>query len=151
MLRARLADELKLATKARDQRARETVRLILAALKDRDIAARGKGNNDGIGEAEILDMLQKMVKQREEAIPLYEQGGRLELAEQERQEIAIIQGFMPKQLGEAETLAAVAAAIEALGAKSIKDMGRLMAALRERHAGEMDFARASAIAKERLG
>lgn len=150
MLRTRLNEALKEAMRAKDQRAVATVRLILAALKDRDIAARGRGIPDGIDETEILSMLQTMVKQRRESIDLYEQGGRIELAEQEREEIAVIERFMPKQLDDAEIRAAVAALATEIGAAGIKDMGRVMAELRSRYAGQMDFARASGIVREQL-
>ena len=150
MLRARLNDELKTAMKAKDLRAVSTVRLILAALKDRDIAARTKGNTEGIGEEEIGDLLQKMVRQRRESIELYEQGKREDLAQQEREEIQVIERFLPKQMGEAEMQAAVSALIAELGVASIKDMGRVMAALKQRHAGQMDFSKASALVKQRL-
>jgi uncharacterized protein YqeY len=150
MLRARLNDELKAAMKSKDQRAVSTVRLILAALKDRDIAARGKGNTDGIGEEEIGDLLQKMVRQRRESIELYEQGNRQDLAQQEREEIQVIERFLPKQMDEAEMDAAVSAVIAELGAGSIKDMGRVMAALKQRHSGQMDFSKAGALVKQRL-
>lgn len=151
MLRERLSAELKTAMKEKNERKRATVRLILAALKDRDIAARSKGVTDGIDEAEIMSMLQTMVKQRQESIEHYEHGGRLELAEQEREEIEIIRQFMPEQLDDAGVEAAVRETIEELGANSIKDMGRTMAVLRERYAGRMDFAKASAIVKAQLG
>ncbi|WP_207481342.1 GatB/YqeY domain-containing protein [Arenibaculum pallidiluteum] len=151
MLRTRLNEALKEAMRAKNQRAISTVRLILAALKDRDIAARTRGVTDGIGEDEILQMLQTMIKQRREAIALYEQGGRLELAEQEREEIVVIEGFMPRQLSEAEARAAIAAAIQETGAAGIKDMGKVMAELRARYAGQMDFGKASGWAREALG
>ena len=151
MLRPRLNDELKAAMKAKDVRTVSTIRLILAALKDRDIAARGKGNTEGIGEEEIGELLQKMVNQRHESIALYEQGNRKDLAQQERDEIVVIERFLPRQLDETEVEAAVGAAIAAIGASSLKDMGRVMAALKERHAGQMDFAKASALVKQRLG
>jgi uncharacterized protein YqeY len=151
MLRERLNTELKTAMKDKDVRKRATIRLILAALKDRDIAARAKGVTDGIDETEIMAMLQTMVKQREESIEHYEHGGRLELAEQEREEIEIIRGFMPEQLDDAAVEQAVRDTIAELDAKTIKDMGRTMAALRERYAGQMDFAKASAIVKVQLG
>jgi uncharacterized protein YqeY len=150
MVRARLGEALKAAMKAHDSRAVSTVRMILAKLKDEDIAARGHGNAEGIGEPEIIRMLQGMVKQRRESVTLYRQGNRPELAEQEEAEIAIIEGFMPAQLAEAEIEEAVAAAIAETGAASAKDMGRVMALLRERHAGRMDFAKAGAAAKKRL-
>jgi len=127
-----------------------TIRLIMAALKDRDIAARTQDKPNGIGDDEILSMLQSMVKQRRDSIDMYEQGGRLELAEQEKQEIAIIERFLPKQMGEDEIAATVSSLIEELGATSLKDMGPTMTALRERYAGQMDFAKASAIVKARL-
>ncbi|HEX7008257.1 MAG TPA: GatB/YqeY domain-containing protein [Alphaproteobacteria bacterium] len=149
-LRTRLNDALKSAMKAKDQRAVSTVRLILAALKDRDIAARSKGKSEGIDESEILQMLQTMVKQREESIALYEQGGRLELAQQEQEEIDIIRSFLPKQLSDAEIAEAVSQVVDELGATSLKDMGRTMAVLRERYAGQMDFAKASSVVKSRL-
>lgn len=149
-LRTRLNDALKSAMKSKDARAVSTVRLILAALKDRDIAARSKGNHDGIDDAEILQMLQTMVKQREESIALYEKGGRLELAQQEQEEIDIIRSYLPKQLSDTEIAAAVKEVVAELGAKSLKDMGRTMAALRERYAGQMDFTKASGAVKAQL-
>lgn len=149
-LRTRLNDALKSAMKSKDQRAVSTVRLILAALKDRDIAARGKGNSEGIDEAEILQMLQTMVKQREESISLYEKGGRLELAQQEQEEIDIIRSYLPKQLSDQEIKDAVEQVVAELGATSLKDMGRTMAALRERYAGQMDFTKASGAVKAQL-
>lgn len=151
MLRQQLNDKLKSAMLAKEARMVSTVRLILAALKDRDIAARSRGVMDGIGEDEILQMLQSMIKQRRESISLYEQGGRLELAQQEQEEIAIIETFLPKQMDEGETLAAVKAVIAEVGAGGIKDMGRVMAALKERYAGSMDFTKASATTKKELG
>ncbi len=151
MLRSRLTDALKVAMKARQRHTVSTLRLILAALKDRDIAARGKGTLEGIGEDEILTMLQSMVKQRRESIALYEQGGRLELAQQEADEIVVIESFLPAQLGDDEVAGAIAEVIAEIGAGTLKDMGRTMAALKERFAGRMDFAKASAIVKDRLG
>jgi uncharacterized protein YqeY len=151
MLRARLSESLKAAMKAHDAPAVSTLRMVLSSLKNRDIAARDKGNTSGIDDAEINQMLQGMIKQRRESIALYEQGKRPELAAREAAEIAIIEGFLPKQLSDAELDAAVAAAIAATGAASAKDMGRVMAALREKHAGQMDFAKASSAAKKLLG
>ncbi|CCG09796.1 GatB/YqeY domain-containing protein [Pararhodospirillum photometricum] len=150
MLRTTLNEAMKEALRQKDQRALSTVRLIIAALKDRDIAARGKGQPDGIDDDEILSMLQAMVKQRRESITLYEQGGRLELAQQEQEEIQVIERFLPAQMGEADTEAAVLAVMSELGAQGLKDMGRVMATLKERFAGSMDFARAGAVAKARL-
>ena len=137
--------------RAKDKHTVSTLRLILAALKDRDIAARPQGVADGIPDNEILSMLQSMIKQRRESIALYEQGGRLELAEQEANEITIIEEFLPKQLSEGELEQAVAAVISNLGANGLKDMGRTMAALKERYAGQMDFTKASAVVKKQLG
>lgn len=150
MLREKFKEELKTAMKARNERAVATLRLINAALKDRDIAARSKGKLDGIDEAEVLSMLQTMIKQRRESIMHFEQGGRLELAQQEQEEIAIIEGFLPKQMSDAEAEAAVKALIAEIGAASIKDMGRTMTVLRERFAGRIDFTKASALVKSLL-
>ena len=150
MLRKELSDALKTAMKARDATSVSTVRLILAALKDRDIAARGSGMPDGIGDDEILEMLQKMIRQRRDSIVLYEQGGRLELAEKEQDEIGVIERFLPRQMDEASTEAAVATVIDEIGAEGLKDMGRIMAALKARFSGRMDFGRASAMVRARL-
>jgi len=150
MLRERLNDRLRSAMKGREKRAVSTVRLILTAIKDRDIAARGKGDSDGISDQEILQVLQTMVRQRHESISLYEQGGRLELAEQEAEEIVIIEGFLPERLDEAATAEAIQTVVGEIGASSIKDMGRTMAILRERYAGQIDFAKASAVVKAQL-
>ncbi len=151
MLRNAIPEALRAALKNQEKRAISTVRLIIAALKDRDIAARGKGNTDGIGDDEILQMLQTMVKQRHDSIEMYEKGGRLELVEQEREEIAIIEGFLPQQLDDAEIGAAVDQVIAEVGAGGMKDMGNVMGALRDRYAGQMDFGKASALVKEKLG
>ncbi|CAA7622881.1 GatB/YqeY domain-containing protein [Magnetospirillum sp. SS-4] len=151
MLRRELSDALKQAMLTKDPRVVSTVRLILAALKDRDIAARPKGQADGIGDDEIRQMLQSMIKQRRESISLYQQGNRPELAQQEADEIAVIERFLPRQMDEAETQAAVRAAIAEVGAAGIKDMGKVMAILKGRHAGEMDFTKASATTKTLLG
>lgn len=151
MLRPQLNEKLKTAMLAKDARMVSTIRLILAALKDRDIAARTRGVMDGISDDEILSMLQSMIKQRRESISLYEQGGRLELAQQEQDEISIIETFLPQQMSEAETLEAVRAVIAEIGAGGIKDMGKVMAALKERFAGRMDFTKASAATKKELG
>lgn len=150
MLRAKLDEALKAAMRARDGRATSTVRLILAALKDRDIAERGKGNTNGLTDEHILQLLQTMIKQREESIRLYQQGGRPELAAEEAAEIGIIRDFMPQQLSPDEIQAAISDVIEELGGTSLKDMGRVMAALKERFAGSMDFSQASAIVRQRL-
>ena len=151
MLRARFTEALKDSMRAKNERATGTLRLILAALKDRDIAVRGKGNHEGIPEEEIAQMLQSMIKTRRESITLYEQGGRVELADQEREEIAIIETFLPKQMSEPEVADAIKAAIKEVGATGIKDMGKVMAVLKTRHAGLMDFSKASAAVKLLLG
>lgn len=150
MLRQQLNDALKTSLKEKKERAVSTIRLVLASLKDRDIAARSSGNLDGISDDEILKLLQSMVKQRNESISLYEKGGRLELAEQEREEIEVIKSFLPAQMPDAEIEAAVDALIKETGAESIKDMGRIMSGLRESYAGKMDFAKAGALVKQRL-
>lgn len=151
MIRSQLNEALKAAMKDRDSVATSTLRLILAALKDRDIAARGRGNTEGIDDTEILSLLQTMIKQRRESITLYEQGGRLDLAEQEGEEIAVIEKFLPRQMSEEETRQAVDAVIAEIGAAGIKDMGRTMTELRSRYAGRMDFGKASGLVKATLG
>ena len=151
MLRQAFTDRLKQAMKAREMRTVSTIRLILAELKDRDIAARGRGNVEGISDVEIQRMLRAMIKQRRDSIMLYEQGNRGDLAQQEREEIAVIEGFLPNQLDQSEIEAAVVAVIGETGAAGLKDMGRVMGVLRERHNGVIDFARAGAIAKRLLG
>ena len=151
MLRVRLNDALKDAMKAKEACAVSTLRLILAALKDRDIAGRSKGKADGIGEEEILDLLQKMVRQRRDSIEMYEKAERQDLVDKEAAEIEVIERFLPKQLNEAEIRGVVGEVIGELEASSIKDMGRVMGALKERFAGRMDFGRASALVKEQLG
>jgi uncharacterized protein YqeY len=149
-LREGIAAAMKDALKAKDQTALATMRLISAALKDRDIAARGSGNQDGITDEEILSMMQTMIKQRTESAKMYRDGNRPELAEAEEAEIGIITGFLPAQLGEAEITAAIDAAIEATDAASIKDMGQVMGHLKKTHAGQMDFSVASQKVKAAL-
>jgi hypothetical protein len=150
MLRTRLNDALKDSMKAKEVRATSTLRLILAALKDRDIAERGKGNSDGLGDEAILEMLQKMVRQRHDSIELYMKGKREDLAKGEAAEIEIIERFLPKQMDEADMRGAIVGVIGELGAASVKDMGRVMATLKERYPGRMDFGKASGIVKEAL-
>lgn len=150
MLRTQLADALKEAMRSKNERGISTLRLILAALKDRDIAARGKGNYEGISEDEIRGMMQSMIKQRRESIALYEQGGRCELAQQEAEEIAVIESFLPKQLSDEEIERAARDLIAEIGATGIKDMGRTMAAMKQRYAGKMDFSKASGVVKQLL-
>ena len=140
---------LKDAMRAGDKRRVSTVRLITSALKDRDIEARGAGRGP-LTDEEILGLLQKMVKQRQESLKIYEDNNREDLAAQEREEIAIILGFMPQQMDEAEVAAAIAEAIAATGAAGMKDMGKVMAALKEKYAGRMDFGKASAAIKAKL-
>ncbi len=150
MLRTRLSDALKTAMKGKDAPTVSTLRLILAAIKDRDIAARGKGNKDGVTNDEVLSLLQSMIKQRHESISLYEKGGRMELAQREAEEIAVIEEFLPEQMSDDEMAAVISAVLGDVGATSLKDMGKAMAALKENHAGVMDFSKASAMVKERL-
>lgn len=150
MLRRRLADRLKKGMKDKDACVVSTVRLILAAVKDRDIASRTKGGGEEVSDRDILGVLQMMVRQREEAIVLYEQGGREELARQEAEEIRVIRSFLPQQMSDDETASAVHATIAEIGAEGIKDMGRTMALLKERYAGRMNFGRASAVVKSEL-
>ena len=151
MLRQAFRDRLKEAMKARDSRTVSTVRLILAGLKERDVAARGQGNPDGVSEAETQRMLQAMIKQRRESIALYRQGNRPDLAQQESEEIAIIESFLPRQLDEDEIESAAKAAIDETGAATVKDLGKVMAVLRERHGGVIDLGRAGAIVRRLLG
>ena len=149
-LRAQLNDAMKEAMKAKDAKRLATVRLVLAALKDRDIAARSETSKELVGDDEILTLLAKMIKQREESATAFDAGKRPELAAGEREEIAIIRSFMPAQMDEAGVKAAADTVIAELGATSIKDMGKVMAAMKERYAGQMDFGRASALVKDRL-
>ncbi|MBS0537613.1 MAG: GatB/YqeY domain-containing protein [Proteobacteria bacterium] len=150
MLRDKLNDAMKEAMRARDQAALGTIRLILAKLKDTDIAARTEANREGVSEDKILSMLQGMIKQRNESIALYEKGARQDLADKEKAEIAVIERFLPQQMDEAAVAAAVTAAIKEAGATSIKDMGGVMAALKGKYAGQMDFAKASGAVKKAL-
>lgn len=150
-MRAELNDALKAAMKDKDTLAVATLRLIRAALKDRDIAARSKGMPDGIEDDEILSLLQSMIKQRRESIDAYKKGGRMELAEQEAGEIAVIERFLPKQMTADETAAAVDAIIGEMEATTLKDMGKVMGALKERFPGSMDFGKASGMVKAKLG
>jgi hypothetical protein len=151
MLREAITERMKTALRAKDTRTLSTVRLIMATLKDRDIAARGTANPAEITDPEILRMLQGMIKQRRESIALYEQGKRPELAQQEGEEIVVIESFLPQQMDNAGIEAAAKSAIADTGAAGIKDMGKVMAALRERHAGTIDLARAGGIVKQLLG
>ncbi|MFQ5563661.1 MAG: GatB/YqeY domain-containing protein [Parvularculaceae bacterium] len=152
MLREDIGAALKEAMKAKGQKLRvSTLRLINAAIKDRDIAARGEDRCEGVSDEEILAILAKMVKQREESSKAYEDGARPDLAEQERAEIDVIREFMPRQLSEDEIKGAVAEVIKEFDASGLKDMGKCMGALKERYSGAMDFSRAGALMKEALG
>jgi uncharacterized protein len=149
-LRQRLNDELKQAMKAAEKLKVSTLRLVNAAIKERDIESRTAGPDSGVGDAQILEVLNRMIKQRQDSLAAFEQAGRQDLAEQERGEIAIIRSFMPAPLGEAETAAAIEAAVAATGASTMKDMGKVMAHLKERHAGRMHFGRVGAAVKAKL-
>ena len=151
MLREAFSERLKQAMRAKDARTLSTVRMILAGVKERDVAARGSGNQEGIADPEILRLLQGMIKQRRESIALYRQGKRPELAQQEEEEIAVIESFLPQQMNDDQMAAAAKAAIAETGAAGVKDMGRVMGVLRERHAGVIDLARTGAIVKQLLG
>ncbi|ADE40474.1 GatB/YqeY domain-containing protein [Candidatus Puniceispirillum marinum] len=149
-MRDRITDAMKQALKAKDQVALGTMRLIMAALKDRDIAARGNGNQDGISDDDILSMLQTMIKQRNESAKMYRDGDRIELAEAEEAEIKIIQSFLPAQLDDAAMNKAIKATIAETGASSVKDMGQVMASLKTNFAGQMDFSAVSQMVKSIL-
>jgi uncharacterized protein YqeY len=150
MLRENLNEALKDAMRARDMTTVGAVRLILAKLKEVDIAARTEASREGVADDRILSMLQGMIKQRNESVVLYEKGGRPELADKEKAEIAVIERFLPKQMDDAAVAAAVAEAMASTGAKTVKDMGGVMAALKAKYAGQMDFAKASAAVKKAL-
>jgi uncharacterized protein len=150
MLRDKLSEALKAAMRARDQAAVGAIRLILAKLKEVDIAARTETSREGVADDRILSMLQGMIKQRNESVALYEKGNRPDLADKEKAEIAVIERFLPQQMDEAALDAAVREAVASSGAKSMKDMGGVMAALKAKYAGQMDFAKASAAVKKAL-
>ncbi len=150
-MRERIKSSLKEAMKAKDAARLSTLRLISAAIKDKDIAARSEGQDGGVSDEVILSILAKMIKQRQESASTYEQAGRLELAEKERAEIPVIEEFLPRQLSDAEIDAAIATAIDEVGASTIRDMGRIMATLKGKYAGQMDFGKAGAKIKARLG
>jgi uncharacterized protein len=150
MLRTRLSEAMKDSMRAKSERVLHTVRLMMSQLKDRDIAARPKGIA-AIPDDEILQMFNSMIKQRRESIDMFTKGGRPELAKAEQDEIDIIQTFMPVQMDEAETAAAVKGAIAESGATSVKDMGKIMAILKEKYAGRLDFSRVSGVVKQSLG
>ncbi|MDP2619281.1 MAG: GatB/YqeY domain-containing protein [Hyphomicrobiales bacterium] len=149
-MREKFNAALKEATLAQDKRRMGTLRLIIAAVKDRDIAARGAGQDAGVSDEEVLGILAKMIKQRVESAETYEQAGRLDLAQQEREEMEIIASFLPRQLDEKEMAAACREVVQEVGASSLKDMGKCMGALKQRYAGQIDFGKASKVVKEIL-
>lgn len=151
MIREELKKALVDALKAKDEKKVSTIRLINAAVKDKDIEARPKGNLNGIDDTAILSLLQSMIKQRNESIALYKQGNRIDLVEKETAEINIIQSFLPQQMGIEEVKKAIETIITQTGASSIKDMGKVMGALKAQYAGKLDFGAASALIKEKLG
>ncbi len=149
-LRAKITGAVKQAVKVRAADRLSTLRLVSAAIKDMDIALRGEGREDGASEADVLQILSKMVKQRQESARTYEEGGRLDLAERETNEITIIEEFLPKKLSDDEVAAAIDVAISEVGASSIRDMGKIMGALKSKYTGQMDFGRVGAMVKDRL-
>ncbi|MEJ6815226.1 MAG: GatB/YqeY domain-containing protein [Octadecabacter sp.] len=150
-LRARVSTALKEAMKAKDSTRLSTLRLINAAIKDRDIEARGEGKDEGVGDDVVLAIMGKMVKQRQESAKVYEEGGRLELAEKELSEIKVIEDFLPRQLSDDEAAAAIDAAIAQVGAESIRDMGKVMGVLKGKYTGQMDFGKTGPMVKDKLG
>jgi uncharacterized protein len=149
-MREKITEDVKTAMRAGEKDRLSTLRMMQAAIKDRDIANRGTGK-DAASDDELLQLFTKMVKQREESASIYDKGARPELAAKERAEIAVIQAYMPKQLSDDETKAIVAAVIKDTGAASVKDMGKVMAELRGKYAGQMDFGKASGVIKSQLG
>jgi len=147
-MREKITEDLKTAMKAGDRATVDALRLINAALKDKDIEARGSGKT--LSEDDVLALLQKMIKSRQESLDIYEKAGREDLASKERGEIAVISGYLPQQLSEAEAAEAVKAAIAEVGAASIKDMGKVVASLKAKYTGRMDFGKASALVKAAL-
>jgi uncharacterized protein YqeY len=137
------------AMKAKNERAVSTLRMVNSALKNADIEARGAGKQP-LGDAEVLSLLQKMIKQRQESVELYQKGGRADLVKQEQEEIAIISGYLPKQMSDDEMKAAIEAAVKEIGAAGMKDMGKVIGVLRGKYAGQMDMAKASGMVKARL-
>ena len=150
-MRTRVNAALKDAMKSKETDRLSTLRLINAAIKDKDIALRGEGDDKTVTDADVLAIMGRMVKQRQESARAYDEGGRLELAEKERAEIKVIEEFLPKQLSESETEAAVDAAISAVGAESIRDMGKVMGELKGKYTGQMDFGKVGPLVKGRLG
>lgn len=149
-LRSRINAAMKQAMKDKSTERLSTIRLINAAIKDRDIAARTEGKENGVGDGEVLAILAKMTKQRQESAKTYEEAGRLDLSERELSEIKVIEEFLPRQLTDAEIQSALAEAIDKVGAESIRDMGKVMAALKSKYAGQMDFGAVGALVKSNL-
>lgn len=149
-LRTRITDSVKQAMKDKDANRLSTLRLINAAIKDKDIAARADGGDDGVGDAEVLAILGKMAKQRMESVRAYEEGGRLDLADREREEIQVIEEFLPRQLTDEESAKAVDDAIAEVGASSIRDMGKVIGLLKAKYTGQMDFGSVGPKVKDRL-
>jgi uncharacterized protein YqeY len=149
VLRDDINNALKEAMKAKNERAVSTLRMVNSSLKNADIEARGSGKPP-LGDAEVLGLLQKMIKQRQESVELYQKGGRDDLVKQEQEEIAIISAYLPKQMSEDEMKAAIEAAVAETGATAMKDMGKVIAVLRGKYAGQMDFGKASGLVKARL-
>jgi uncharacterized protein YqeY len=150
-LRTRVSTALKEAMKAKEADRLSTLRLITAAIKDRDIEARGEGKDEGVGDAVVLAIMGKMVKQRQESAKIYEEAGRLELAQDELSEIKTIEEFLPRQLSEDEAAAAIESAIAEVDASSIRDMGKVMGILKGKYTGQMDFGKTGPMVKEKLG
>ena len=149
-LRSRINAAMKQAMKDKSTERLSTIRLINAAIKDRDIAARTEGKENGVGDGEVLAILAKMMKQRQESAKTYEEAGRLDLSERELSEIKVIEEFLPRQLTDDEIQSALAEAIDNVGAESIRDMGKVMAALKSKYAGQMDFGAVGALVKSNL-
>ena len=149
-LRTRVNTAMKEAMRDKDKQRLSTLRLINAAIKDRDIAARADGNDDGVGDDEVLAILGKMVKQRRESAKAYEEGGRIDLAEREMAEIEVIEEFLPRQLNDKEVASAIDGAIAEIGAESIRDMGKVMGVLKSKYTGQMDFGSVGPMVKDRL-
>ena len=150
-MQERFSEALKAALKSQDKVRISTLRLINAAIKDRDIADRTDNGGEGVSEEVVLEILAKMIKQRQESLTAYEEAGRLDLADQERNEIVVIKEFMPRQLDDDEIVAAVDAALADVGAETLKDMGKVMGLLKKQYTGQMDFGKAGARVKEKLG
>ncbi|UYO45673.1 GatB/YqeY domain-containing protein [Rhodopseudomonas palustris] len=149
MLRENINTAVKEAMKAKDERKLSTLRMVNSTIKNADIEARGQGKPP-LSDGDLLSLLQKMIKQRQESVELYDKGGRAELADQERAEIAVIQAYLPQQMSDDEVKAAIAATISETGAAGIKDMGKVIGALKAKYAGQMDFGKASGMVKAAL-